>query len=106
MPGAVRVVWDDERLERVLADAEHPVEYAEVEPPADPIVIDEGEGWRALAPAEQVITKMVQRRSDAEYHGFEILGPVELPLQDAAEYDLVEINADLDEDPQRSDADV
>lgn len=56
-------------------------------------------------PSDHVITTMIQRRGDAEYHGFEILGPVSLPLADAAECDLVEVDADPEgnRQPNRSD---
>lgn len=103
--GDIRIVWDDERREEVLANAEYPTAYGEATVPADPVVVDEGDGWKAVVPSDRVITRMVHRRNDAEYHGFEILGPVELPLQDAAEYDLVEVDADPDDDrhPNRPD---
>lgn len=79
----VRIVWEDERLEEVLADAEYPTEHAESDVLADPFVVDEG--WRAVMSADRVITNTVQRRADAE---------------DADEYDLVEVDADPDEDRQ------
>lgn len=98
----VRIIWEDERLEQVLADATYATEYAESDVPAgvDTTVVTEGEGWKAVVRADRVITNMVHRRSDAEYHGFEILGPVELPLSDNEKYDLVEVNADPDADRQ------
>lgn len=94
----MRIVWEDERLEEVLADAKYPTEHAEPDVPVDPLVVDED--WRAVVSADRVITNMVQRRADAEYHRFEILGPVERPVEDADEYDLVEVDADPDKDRQ------
>ena len=100
----VRIVWEADRLEEVRADAEHPTVYAEPDVPAETerTVIDEGEGWAAVVPSDRVITNTVERRGNAEHRGHEILGPVELPLADADEYDLVEVDADPDEDCQRS----
>lgn len=72
--------------------------YAEPTIPPDPVVVNEGDGWQAVVPSDRVITNMVHRRGDAEYHGFGILGPVELPTADADEYDLVETDADPDGD--------
>lgn len=101
----IRIVWEADRLEQVRADAEHPTVYAEPDVPAETerTVIDEGEGWMAVVPSDRVITNPVERRCDAEYHGHEILGPVELPLAD--EYDLVEVDADPDADPHQRAAD-
>lgn len=101
----VRIVWEDKRREQVLADAEHPTEYAEPEVPEDPFVVVEHDGWRAVVPSDRVITTMIQRRGDAKYHGFEILEPVGLPLEDATECDLVEVDADPEgnRQPNRSD---
>lgn len=50
---------------------------------------DAGETWWAVAPSEHVIMKIVYRCDTAENHGFDILRPVEFPLNDTAEYDLV-----------------
>lgn len=100
VPDDVRIVWEDDYLEQVLADAEYPTEYGEPEVPAAPFVVDEGDGWQAVVPSDRVVTQMVHRRCGAEYHGLDILGPVELPVADADEYDLVEVDADPDEDRQ------
>lgn len=96
----MRIVWEDDYLEQVLADAEYPTEYGEPEVPAAPFVVDEGDGWQAVVPSHRVVTQMVHRRCGAEYHGLDILGPVELPVADADEYDLVEVDADPDGDRQ------
>lgn len=92
----IRIVWEADRLEQVRADAEHPTVYAESDVPAETerTVIDEDEGWMAVVPSDWVITNPVERCRDAEYRGHEILGPVELPLADADESDLVEVDAD------------
>lgn len=102
----VRIVWEADRLKQVRTDAEHPTVYAEPDVPAETerTVIDEGEGWVAVVLSDRVITNTVERRGNAEHRGHEILGPVELPVADADEYDLVEVevDADPDEDCQRS----
>lgn len=59
----------------------------------------------AVVPSDRVITNTGERRGDAEHGGHEIFGPVELPLADAAEHDLVEIDADPAANPYRRDAD-
>lgn len=100
------IVWEDERREQVLADATYPVTDAEPDVPADPFLIAEDAGWRAVAPTDQVITNLVKQRRDVERHGFEILGPVDLPLTDADKYALGEIDADPDVDRQPKRPDV
>lgn len=101
VPDDVRIVWEAERLEAVLADAVYPVEYADPEVPDNPFVIDDGDGWSAIVPTDRIITNTVHQRGDAERHDLEILGPVELPIWGAAKYDLVETNVDPDDDPRR-----
>lgn len=93
---AVRIHWEDSRREQVVAEAEHPVEYSQPEPPADPVVVAEGDGWRAVAPEECVVEHLVCRRSAAAKTDHEILGSVPSAIEDADEYDLVEVDADPD----------
>lgn len=104
----IRIIWEADRLEQVRADAEHPTVYTEPDVPdaADRTVVAEGDGWKAVVPSDRLITNMVQRRSKAESHGFDILGPVELPLEDTDQYDLVEVDAAPDEDRQPRRPDV
>lgn len=90
----LRIIWEDDALEKARGDADHPVTYAEPDMPENPIVVTEDEGWMAVAPVEHVITSMIHRRANAEFHGFDILDPVELPIQGATEYDLVKVDAD------------
>ncbi|MFC7155181.1 hypothetical protein ACFQPA_06895 [Halomarina halobia] len=90
---ACRIAWADDRLEAVLATAEHPVEYDTPELPIDSVTVDEGDGWRAIAPAGHVVENMVLRRSAAENYGYKILGPVPSRIADADELDLVEVDA-------------
>jgi len=90
----LRIAWDDDRFEAVLADAEYSAEHDTPELPDDPVVVDEGDGWRAIAPAECVVENMVLKRSAAENYGYNILGPVPSRIDDAGEHDLVEVDAD------------
>jgi len=90
----LRIAWDDDRLEAVLADAEYPAEYDPPELPDDPVVVDEGDGWRAVTPAEYVVENMVLKRSAAENYGYDILGPVPSRIDEGDEHDLVEVDAD------------
>ncbi|ADJ13911.1 hypothetical protein [Halalkalicoccus jeotgali] len=103
----VRIIWEPDRLEQVRADAEHSTVYVAPDVPdeTERTVIAEGDGWTAIVPSDRVITNRVVRRKNAEYHGYEILGPVELPLENAAEYDLVEVTTDPDGDRQSRDGD-
>lgn len=98
VPNDVRIVWEAERLEAVLADAAYPVEYADLEAPDNSFVIDDGDGWTAVVPADRVITNLVAQRGIGENHDLEILGPIKLPISGADEYDLVEVDADPDDD--------
>lgn len=90
----LRIVWDDRRLEAVLANAEYPVEHEAPELPDDPVIVDEGDGWKAVAPADHVVENMVLKRSAAENYGYDILGPVPPRIAAAAEHDLVEVDAE------------
>lgn len=90
----LRIAWDDDRLEAVVANADHPVEHDTPKFPDDPVVVDEGDGWRVLAPTEHAVENMVLKRSAAENYGYDILGPVPSRIDDADEHDLVEVDAD------------
>lgn len=90
----LRIVWDDRRLEAVLANAEYPVEHEAPELPDDPVIVDEGDGWKAVAPADHLVENMVLKRSAAENYGYDILGPVPSRIAAAAEHDLVEVDAE------------
>ena len=90
----LRIAWDDDHLEAVLANAEHPVEHDTPEFSADPVVGDEGDGWRVVAPADHVVENMVLKRSATENYGYDILGSVPSRIDDVDEYDLVEVDAD------------
>lgn len=90
----VRVMWEDAHREQVVSNATYPVEYSDPDLPDNPIVVDEGDGWMAVAPADRVVENMVLRRSAAEQYGYEIRDPVPSWIDDADEYDLVEVDAD------------
>lgn len=90
----IRILWEDSALETVLSSTEHPAEH-EPQNPDETTVVVEGDGWHAVGPSERVIENMVIRRSTAERHDFEILRSVPSSVEDADEYDLVEVNAEL-----------
>lgn len=90
----LRIIWDSEQLETVIAAAEHPVEHHPSGPHTDAVVVNKGDGWEALAPDEYVVENMVCKRSEAENAGYDILGPVPPQIEDADTFDLVEVDAD------------
>ena len=90
----LRIAWDDNRLKAVLANAEYPVEHNTPEFPDDLVIVDEGDGWRAVALADHAVENMVLKRSTAENYGYDIIGSVPSRIDDADEYDLVEVDAE------------
>jgi len=89
---AVRIRWDEDALETAREAAEYPVEYEPAALPEEPVTVVEGDGWDAVAEADLVAERMVDRRSTAERKGLEVLGDAP-PISDREEYDLVEIDA-------------
>lgn len=90
---AVRMRWGTDALEDALDAVEHPVRHEEPELPDDPVTVVDGDGWDAVAEAELVAERMVDRRSRAEREGWDIIGDAP-PIPDREKYDLVEIDAD------------
>lgn len=76
----VRIVWEDEAREAVVADAAHPVAYTQVACPDDPVTIETGDGWRAVVPADRAIESMVLLRGQVDRIPYDIRRPVELPI--------------------------
>ncbi|KAB7514656.1 hypothetical protein DM867_05940 [Halosegnis rubeus] len=89
----LRILWADDRHDQVCAAATHPIIFDRPDPPPEPVVIKEGDGWRAVVPAARTIESMILRRGNAERSSHDIRGPVELPIADADEYDLVVLDA-------------
>lgn len=90
----VRIAWDDDRLAEILAAADAEVVHDVPDLPDERVVVAEGEGWEAVAPADRVVETMILRRSAAENADYEIRGPVPPWVDGADEYDLVEVDAD------------
>lgn len=90
----LRIVWEDTAHDAVLADVAHPVEYSRPGPPDESVTIEAGDGWQAVVPEDRVIDSLVLRRGGAERSPYEIRRPVELPIRNADEYDLVVVDAD------------
>jgi hypothetical protein len=77
----------------------------EPEAPVNPVVVNEGDDWMAVSPAERVITNQVHRREDVDSQMFDIINTVNPLVTDSDTYDLVEVDADPDAErqPKRSD---
>lgn len=63
----VRIVWEVERLEAVLADAVYPVEYVDPKVPDNPFVIDDGDGYPLFEDTD-VMAKHWKRGERLIYH--------------------------------------
>ena len=90
----IRIMWEEDSREAILADADYPARYIEPDYPDGPIVVEEGDGWMAVVPQDRVIKNTVTRRSTAERQGYEIIRSVPSWVPDADEYDLVEVSTE------------
>lgn len=88
------ILRDDDRHAQICAESDHPLTFERPDPPSDPVVIEDGDGWRAVVPGDRAIESMILRRGSAERSSHDIRGPVELPIANADEYDLVVLDAD------------
>jgi hypothetical protein len=58
----VQIVWDADRLEEVIENADHPVKYEPSDLPDDPAVVVGGDGWEAVVPVDRVIENSIMKR--------------------------------------------